>query len=234
MREAAAALVRVVHRDDHLLVLYKPPGLPTTSPDGRNCLVERAADLDPSAPRLHPSSRLDADVSGLVTFARTRRATRALLDARRGGVYVRVYTGIAAAVPSPDEGVWDGPIGIDARDKRKRAVAGATAKPARTLHRVIDRAAGGTCLLELRPHTGRTHQLRVHAAHAGAPLLGDTVYGGPKRVTLPDGRVVTARRVMLHCTALSIPDVAAGTGTLDLREELQEDMRRVWDALRSA
>ncbi len=225
--------VRVVHRDEQLLVLHKPPGLPTTSPDGRNCLVAEARRLDPRAPRLHPSSRLDAEVSGLVTFARTRRATRALLDARASGRYGRLYVGIASATPGPAEGRWEGAIGIDPQDRRRRVVA-AAGRPARTEYRAAEQAPDGACLLELRPHTGRTHQLRVHAAQAGVPLLGDVVYGGPRRVVRPDGRVVTARRVMLHCAALSLPDVARGRGTLELRAELPDDMRAVWTALSGA
>ena len=71
--------IAIVHRDAELLVVNKPSGLPTTSPDGGDCLVARVHELDPDAPRLHPTSRLDAEVSGLVTFARTARATEALL-----------------------------------------------------------------------------------------------------------------------------------------------------------
>ena len=223
--------VRVAHRDEQLLVLVKPPGLPTTSPDSRDSLVARAHAIDPRAPRLHPSSRLDAEVSGLVTFARTRRATQALLAARRRGTYGRVYIGIAARAPEPDAGRWEAAIGIDPDDKRLRKPGGISPREARTAYDVRESAPEGACLLELRPHTGRTHQLRVHAAHAGAPLLGDVLYGGPRRVVRPDGRVVTARRVMLHCHALSLPDVARGTGTLELTEPLPDDMERVWSAL---
>ena len=227
------AEVRVAHRDEQLLVLVKPPGLPTTSPDARDCLVERARAIDPRAPRLHPSSRLDAEVSGLVTFARTRRATHALLAARRKGTYGRVYLGIASAAPEPESGTWDAAIGIDPDDKRLRKAGGRSARDARTIYAVRELAPEGAALLELRPHTGRTHQLRVHAAHAGAPLLGDVLYGGPRRVVRPDGRVVTARRVMLHCHALSLPDVASGAGTLELVEPLPDDMERVWESLRA-
>jgi 23S rRNA-/tRNA-specific pseudouridylate synthase len=224
----------VVHRDEQLLVVVKPSGLPTTSPDSRDCLVQRALAIDPRAPRLHPSSRLDAEVSGLVTFARTRRATQALLAARRRGTYGRVYLGIAAQAPEPAAGQWDAAIGIDPDDKRLRKTGGLSSREARTVYEVRERAPEGACVLELRPHTGRTHQLRVHAAHAGAPLLGDVFYGGPRRVVRPDGRVVTARRVMLHCHALTLPDVARGSGTLKLVEPMPEDMHRVWDELGGA
>lgn len=236
-RPEGPASVRVVHRDEQLLVLYKPPGLPTTSPDGRGCLVEVAKGLDPRAPRLHPSSRLDAEVSGLVTFARTRRATHALLDARAAGAYGRLYLAVATGAPEPPEGRWEGAVAIDPRDKRRRIVPDASqpatgARQAQTDYRVRERAPEGAALLELRPQTGRTHQLRVHAAAAGVALLGDVVYGGPRRLVRPDGRVVTARRVMLHCARLTLPDVARRGGTLTFSEPLPDDMAAVWEALR--
>jgi hypothetical protein len=112
--------VRILHRDADLLVLFKPSGLPTTSPDGRGCLTEIAAQLDPSAPRLHASSRLDAEVTGLVTFARTTRAIEGLLAARKAGQYERYYLGLATGPLSPAAGELNWPIDRDPRDLRKR------------------------------------------------------------------------------------------------------------------
>jgi 23S rRNA-/tRNA-specific pseudouridylate synthase len=88
-------------------------------------------------------------------------------------------------------------------------------KAARSRFLVAERMPLGA-LLHLFPETGRTHQLRVHALAAGAPLFGDKVYGGPTRATAPDGRVVTARRTMLHCAALRLPNVASGSGEIEL------------------
>lgn len=200
--------VEVVHRDDSLLVLCKPSGLSTTSPNPReDTLVKAAEALDPEAPRLHPSSRLDAEVSGLVTFARTAEATRYLLDAREQGLYRRAYVGLVVKAPDADEGLFDGAIGMDPRDPRKRRVAPASetnARPSRTRYRVLVRTPHAA-LVWLEPITGRTHQLRVHLAHAGSPLLGDRPYGGSPRVILDDGSALAARRVMLHCFALRLP-----------------------------
>jgi len=139
--------------------------------------------------------------------------------------------------PEPEAGTWEAGIAIDPRDKRLRIAVergegtGGSHRAAATDYRVVERTPGGQARLELRPRTGRTHQLRVHCAHAGAPLLGDVQYGGPRRITLPDGRVVTPRRVMLCCAALSLPDVARGRGTLELEEALPEDMSAIWRAL---
>lgn len=209
-------VVSVVHQDAALLVLAKPSGLPTTTPDDSDCVVRRAQALDPRAPRLHATSRLDAEVSGLVTFARTPAAAEALRMARVEGRYGRRYVALTLTPPATDEGVWDASIAVDPRDKRKRVAGpGAQEKHARSRFVVSERLRHGG-LLHLFPETGRTHQLRVHALAAGAPLFGDRVYGGPARATGVDGRVITARRTMLHCAALRLPDLAAGCGELSL------------------
>lgn len=222
--------IRILHRDRDLLVVHKPAGIATTAMDQGDCLVERVKRLDPKAPRLHPTSRLDSEVSGIVTFARTRRATESLLEARRQGAYRRLYLGVCESAPSPSIGRWEAPIGIDSRDRRLRQ-AGSTLAPktARTDYEVAERGEHRT-LLYLRPQTGRTHQLRVHAAAAGAPLLGDIHYGGARRVVLPNGRVVTARRVMLHCTYVGLPGIFASE-PIALLDPPPEEMRRLWSAL---
>jgi 23S rRNA-/tRNA-specific pseudouridylate synthase len=271
--------VRVLHRDADLLVLYKPAGLATTSPDGRNCLTEIAAQLDPSAPRLHASSRLDAEVTGLVTFARTTRAIEGLLAARRAGEYERYYLGLATGPLEPATGELDWAIDRDPRDPRKRIArdrpaarqrrdldrqgaprnaeerhasgegyAGSHveaadgraprngkrgkdhAQEARTRYRVLD-AQPTAALLLLSPLTGRTHQLRVHVARAGVPLLGDKHYGGPVKITLPNGRVVRAGRVMLHCARVRLPSFDDPASKLTLNAPLPEDFRAVWQNL---
>jgi len=243
---SAPAAVRVLHRDAHLLVLEKPSGLPTTGPGAGRTLVDVARELDPDAPRLHPSSRLDAEVSGIVTFARTPEATQHLLAARKAGRYARGYLGIAAAAPQPAHGTWEQAIGIDPRDARKRRVVDAQSAGARTAcshYRVLaalaaassedataeERARGQACALWLEPQTGRTHQLRVHAAHAGVALYGDRPYGGPQRLVLADGSVVTARRTLLHCCRVSVPAVEGGD-ELRFTSEPAAELVAFWSA----
>ena len=226
-----AESTRIVHRDRHLLVLYKPSGIPTTAPDNGPSLVQEAERLDPDASRLHPSSRLDAEVSGLVTFARTKRATHALIEARREGAYGRRYLGIALCRPeaAETEGIWGASIGIDPADQRRRlANSGRARKEAETYFRFRSPVESGH-LIDLWPMTGRTHQLRVHAAHAGAPLFGDIHYGGERRLTQPNGRVVTASRTMLHCVALNLRHSVFGE--LKLCSPPSADFRRCWERL---
>lgn len=228
--------VRVVHRDAHLLVVHKPPGIPTTSPsDDELALTHLVARLDPEAPRLHATSRLDAEVSGLVTFARTRDANAALLAARREGTYRRLYLALVAKAPTPPEGRWQAALAIDPRDARRRVVvedpgalpAERRAREAATRYEVRA-VAPAAALLALHPETGRTHQLRVHAAHAGSPLFGDVMYGGERRLVRDNGRVVTARRVMLHCAALTLPDVQRRGEVLRIVSPVTDDFSAAW------
>src|SRR4029077_9279782 len=102
--------------------------------------------------------------SGVVVFARTRKAAERLAEARKEGTYLRRYVAIAGRAPEPAKGAWEGPVGR-ANDPRKRVVGGRDAVQARSLYEVVARAEG-RALLALQPETGRTHQLRVHAAHA--------------------------------------------------------------------
>lgn len=229
--------IEIAYRDDDLLVVVKPAGIPTTSPDGHDCLVELVQALDPYAPRLHATSRLDAEVTGLVTFARTTRAIEALLAARRAGTYGRCYVALAPHAPTPPAGAWTGSIAHDLRDKRLRTLAGSERAGHDDVRAAAtDYATAATvplaAALHLRPRTGRTHQLRVHCAAAGLPLLGDTQYGGLARITAPDGRVVAAKRVMLHCALLVLPRVASRDDErVVVRAAIPADMRSVWSAV---
>jgi 23S rRNA-/tRNA-specific pseudouridylate synthase len=235
MRAREAPELRVAHRDGHLLVVVKPAGIATTSPDpSRATLASLARALDPRAPRMHPTSRLDRDVTGLVVFARTDEAIAALLEARRQGRYQRTYLAVCAGAPAGESGRWTWTIAIDPRDRTRRVALseeekGERAQRAASRWEVRGRAASASALA-LFPETGRTHQLRVHCAKAGHPILGDTSYGGPARVVLEGGRVVTPRRTLLHCARLSIPDLERGA-MLELAEEVPEDVARTWAAL---
>ncbi len=224
--------IAVVHEDRDLLVVVKPSGIATTAPDGGDCLTDRLERA--RGAKLHPSSRLDAEVTGLVTFAKTKRDIAALRQARAEGLSERGDIGIASAVPEPREGDWDASIGIDPREPRLRVAlppgaSGQRVQHARTTY-LTREVRSNAAVLWLTPHTGRTHQLRVHAAHAGAPLLGDQRYGGPKRAVLSDGRVISARRVMLHCAWLKLPAIDGG-GALSLSAPVLDDTRELWTAL---
>lgn len=226
--------VPVVYQDQHLLVLNKPVGIATTAPDAGPSLFALAQELDPKAPQLHPLSRLDTQVSGLVTFARTVQANLWAMEARRRGELWRRYLGLSSKRPASASGEYHFSIGIDPRDpKKRRALApdatGEGIKQASTRYR-IRAEAGPLCALDLYPQTGRTHQLRVHTSAAGCALAGDVAYGGEKRMTLPNGRILTAGRVMLHCAYFRMPKPGARDGheLFELYLAPPEDMEKLW------
>jgi len=220
----------IVHHDEHLLIVYKPAGLPTTAPTSSEPCLDRWVRVRFPDLRPHATSRLDSQVSGLVTFALTREANQHLLAARHAGTYERVYLGITVCDVPNDLGVWTWPISIDPRSaKRRVAGPGRGERAALTRYEIVARTGNGT-LLRLRPETGRTHQLRVHAAAAGTPLFGDHVYRAARRRVLADGSVVAARRVMLHCARVSFPSPFS-QGRMRLAAPIPADMTGVWLAL---
>ena len=226
--ERAAAQPEILHQDNHLLVVAKPPGLPTTTPDATQpCLVSWVASQLPRNATVHATSRLDAPVSGLVTFALTPRANAHLLEARRAGSYARTYLGITTRDVSFTDCEWSWLISIDPSNRKQR-VAGPGRGERDALTRCeLEAQADSAALLRFTPATGRTHQIRVHAARAGVPLFGDHAYGGDRRIVLSGGSVVTARRVMLHCARVRFPEVSGG-GFMELTAPVPPDMERVW------
>jgi 23S rRNA pseudouridine1911/1915/1917 synthase len=205
-REAAGgAKVTILAQDEDIVVADKPAGIPTI-PDQRGAahslLAQVAAAIELPADFLHPSSRLDRDVSGVVVFAHTVRGTEKLTNARANAGYRRRYVAISSKPPVPDAGLWNANIGR-AADPKLRRVDGREAVDARTRYGVVGRA-GEAALLAVSPETGRTHQIRVHASHAGAPLLGDRAYGGARSTTLPNGRVLPLDRIALHCARVEV------------------------------
>ncbi len=176
-----------------MLVLDKPAGLPVhRGPRGGPSLEDWAEALRQGrrhAPQ--PAHRLDQDTAGCLAFGRTKPAMAALGALFAAGRAEKTYWAVVAG-DLPDAGACDAPL-----LKRSTAARGwwmavdPAGQPARTEWRVLDRAGGRTAVA-LRPRTGRTHQLRVHMAHLGAPILGDERYGGP-----PGALHLLARRLVL-------------------------------------
>jgi 23S rRNA pseudouridine1911/1915/1917 synthase len=199
----ALARERLVYADAEIAAVDKPAGIPAqptlTSDAGTLPELVRAL-LGAPVTLVH---RLDRETSGVTVFARTRAAAAALAEAFRAGTPEKTYLALCARPPAPEEGRIDAPLGKDpARAGLRRVDPRGDA--AATRYRTL-RAGPGGALVEARPETGRTHQIRVHLAHLGAPLLGDARYGGPRRV----GEVAIPR-VMLHARRLELLHPATG------------------------
>ncbi|HEY6725264.1 MAG TPA: pseudouridine synthase, partial [Polyangiaceae bacterium] len=190
-----------VERRGDLLLVDKPAELasePTQFGGGSSVTEQLAAVLGSS---VHVHSRLDVGVSGLALVALGDRARQHVerLRAHRG--YHRQYLALASGAHANDAGVWRGKLG-----------KGRAERDAETRYRVIERvvhagAPSTLTLLALTPITGRTHQLRAHAAAAGTPLLGDKRYGGVQRLVDSNGGVVGLTRIMLHAVRVELTDV---------------------------
>ena len=228
--DALGSVTVLAHRDD-LVGVVKPAGIPTI-PDhsgaAHSLLAVVAQMLGVATARLHPTSRLDRDVSGVVIFALTNEAGERLRRARAEGRYERRYVALAQRAPAPERGTWTAPIGRG-RDPKLREAGGRDPIPATTLFAVVGVAPIGTCMLALSPVTGRTHQIRVHAAHAGAPLLGDRTYGGPSRLTLASGRVLEPRRIALHAARVIVP--LANGAPMILSAPVPPELSSLWSDL---
>ncbi|HET9599562.1 MAG TPA: RluA family pseudouridine synthase, partial [Anaeromyxobacteraceae bacterium] len=169
--------------------------------------------------------RLDRETSGATGLARTRPAAAALSEAFRTGAVEKVYLAVCARSPEPRQGHLEAPLGPDPARPGRRVVV-ASGEPAATGWRTLAEApGGGAALVECRPETGRTHQIRAHLAHLGAPLLGDPRYGGPRRVL-----ETSIPRVLLHARRLALAHPTTGA-PLAFEAEIPADLDEVIRAL---
>ena len=193
----------VVYEDGDVIVVNKPVGMvvhPAPGhPDGTlvNALLWHCGDsLSGINGQLRPGivHRIDRDTSGLIIAAKNDRAHLALAEQLQDHSLARVYEAVAVGGFREDEGTVDAPIGRHPADRKKMAVEPRNGRPAVTHWRVLNCYPGYTHI-QCRLETGRTHQIRVHMAYLGHPLLGDTVYGSKKPVPGLAGQCLHARRL---------------------------------------
>lgn len=212
----------IIYEDEGLLVLNKPPGIAVHGGSGvRHGVIEGLRALRPAAPFLELVHRLDRDTSGCLLIAKRRSVLRLLHELLRSdAVEKRYLTLLGGNLPR-------GPVPVEAPLDRFHLQGGErmvrvtdAGKHARTVFRAVERFRGAT-LAEARIDTGRTHQIRVHAAHLGHPVVGDDKYGNREINKL--FREQGVRRLFLHAQSLTLhwPDAEPLTLTAPLFEDLE-------------
>ncbi len=234
----------VLYEDADLIVIDKPAGMVVHpapgNPDGTlvNALLGHCGDsLSGIGGVRRPGivHRLDKDTSGVMVAAKTDRAHQGLATLFAEHDIERVYMALVFGAPIRPRGVIEGPIGRDPKDRKRMAVREG-GKAALTHYRVARRFGAAASLLECRLETGRTHQIRVHLANAGYPVIGDPVYGR-RRQAMPKGldaagqdAVRALGRQALHAAVLGFRHPVSGE-TLRFEAPMPEDMRAVIRAL---
>lgn len=207
----------VIHRCPHALVLNKPPGLATQGGTGTREHVDGLLDALVFEAEGRPKlvHRLDKDTSGVLLLARTARAAAWFGKCFATRDTTKIYWAVTAGVPRLDDAMIDLAVAKQPGTGGEKMHVDATGGlAARSRFRVLDRAAGRAAFVEMQPLTGRTHQLRVHAAATGTPIVGDGKYGGADAF-LTGG---VSRKMHLHARSLAIalPD----GGTLAVKADL--------------
>jgi 23S rRNA pseudouridine955/2504/2580 synthase len=237
----------VIYRDDHLIAINKPPGLPTQGGSKQTRHVDGLAEAlrfgYDEKPRL--VHRLDKDTSGVLLLARTRQAASALTEAFRHRDTRKIYWAAVAGTPAPKMGtVRFGLVkapghGKGGEGEKMHAIhprdvdSTPDAKRATTDYAVLSSLGGRTSWVALVPVTGRTHQLRVHMAEMGHPIIGDGKYGGSGQENLGDGWGAQlggeiSRKLHLHARHLNFLHPFTGA-QVSLTAPLPEHMARTWD-----
>jgi 23S rRNA pseudouridine1911/1915/1917 synthase len=177
--------LRIVYEDDDLLVIDKPAGLTVHPAPGHpqhtlvNAILSHLSELPATDDWRRPGivHRLDKDTSGLMLVAKNSAAHRNLTEQFRSRSVVKSYLVLVRGRLTPPDGIIEAPIGRDrGRRERMAVVAAGHGREARTRYHVV-KYIGNYTLIEVRPETGRTHQIRVHLAAIGYPVVGDAVYG---------------------------------------------------------
>jgi 23S rRNA pseudouridine955/2504/2580 synthase len=217
----------VLHRDDAVIVLNKPPGLAVQGGSGTERHLDGLLDAlrfgSNDRPRL--VHRLDKETSGVLVLARTAAAAAFLARAFRDKTTRKIYWAIVVGLPKLRQGRIDLPLAkLPGREGERVRADAEDGKRAITCYHVVDDVGGKASWLALLPVTGRTHQLRAHCAAIGTPILGDAKYGAAAAHL---AGVPGAKRVHLHARALSIPHPLGDT--LRVTAPLPRHMRQSWE-----
>ncbi|HOG23900.1 MAG: Ribosomal large subunit pseudouridine synthase D [Candidatus Omnitrophica bacterium ADurb.Bin292] len=221
---AEAIPIEILHEDEALIVVNKPAGMVVHPAHGNpnhtlvNALLFHVRNLSHEGDKVRPGivHRLDKDTSGVMVVAKTDIAHSKLAKQFKDHSIERVYHAIVRGVIQHDEGVIEEPVGRAFLNRKKVIVKPSGGKDAVTYFKVKQRFSRGT-LVEIRPQTGRTHQIRVHLAHLGHPVLGDTLYGIP---------FPSIQRQALHASFLGFEHPDHGK-RVSFSSELPRDMKEL-------
>jgi 23S rRNA pseudouridine1911/1915/1917 synthase len=236
---AEAIPLEILFQDSSLIILNKPAGLVVHpgAGNGRHTLQNALLGLDPKlalVPRAGLIHRLDKDTSGLLVVARTPEAHTVLAAAMAERAITREYLAICTGVMTGG-GTIDEPIGRH-RTQRTRMAVRADGRPSVTHYRVLERFRAHT-YLRVQLETGRTHQIRVHLAHAGFPVVGDPLYAGRRRLTAGSGAALAAAlavfpRQALHAARLKLQHPRSGR-QMEWQAPVPADMSALLAALKA-
>ena len=236
-RRAAPPALAVLHRDEHIAALDKPArllvheGAAGDEPTLQQALLAAFPARRGHAFRPALAHRLDRDTSGVVLAGLSGPGLRGLEDLFRRRKIRKTYLALVVGVPAEREGTIDAPLKrqeVPKGDRPKVFVGGRKDPAARTDWRVLS-AAGSYALLEARPRTGRTHQVRAHLKHLGHPILGDPTYGDRRRNEEARGRY-GLWRPFLHAAAVEFEHPVTGV-LLRVEAPLPAELRRVLEAV---
>jgi 23S rRNA pseudouridine1911/1915/1917 synthase len=190
----------ILFEDADMLVVNKPPGMTVHPSPGHttstlvNAILAHCTDLSGIGGVLRPGivHRLDRDTSGVIVVAKNDAAHNALAKQLKDRTVEKTYVALVEGTPKPPEGIIDAPIARDPRNRQRMAVVD-NGRASVTAYKLIERF-DGTSLVEARPKTGRTHQIRVHLAAIGHPIIGDRFYGKPSQLVAR--QFLHARRIV--------------------------------------
>lgn len=195
--------LHILYEDSHIMVVNKPSGLlsvPGRLPENFDSVMLRVQRDFPEAQSVH---RLDMATSGIIVVALTKAAERELKRQFREREPQKTYVARIWGHPQAEKGLVDLPLICDWPERPKQKVCFETGKAAQTEWRVLAYDDDNSCRVELKPITGRSHQLRVHMLALGHPILGDRFYAHPQALAMAD-------RLQLHAESLTISHPAFG------------------------
>ena len=235
--QAESIPLDIIYEDADLIVINKPAGMVVHPAAGHgsgtlvNAVLAYAPELRGVGEEMRSGivHRLDKDTSGLILIAKNESAREDLQRQFKSHSVAKIYIALVEGHLAPPQGLIDVPIGRD-KQQRKRMTVVADGRPSRTAYKAVeffDKGEQHYTLVEVRPQTGRTHQIRVHFAWMKFPIVGDTVYGRRRKTTLP------LRRHFLHAQSLTFRLPSDGR-EVTFTAPLPPDLAAALETLRSA